>query len=151
MEPTTGIEPVNLILTKDVLYLLSYVGGNRLSVGKWQPFMSSSNELTYWKRHPLIPRFHLFLWSAQKYFSVKPIGNGYLLEIPRISFRFLKFWSGKRDSNPRPSAWKADALANWAIPAKTPTVEFRDAVNFDASILMRQFWCRQIFGRNFNV
>ncbi len=21
-------------------------------------------------------------------------------------------WSGKRDSNPRPSAWKADALAN---------------------------------------
>ena len=26
-------------------------------------------------------------------------------------------WSGKRDSNPRPSAWKADALANWAIPA----------------------------------
>ena len=26
MEPTTGIEPVNLILTKDVLYQLSYVG-----------------------------------------------------------------------------------------------------------------------------
>jgi hypothetical protein len=51
MKPTTGIEPVNLILTKDVLYLLSYVG--------------------------------------------KKI-----------------FWSGKRDSNPRPSAWKADALAN---------------------------------------
>ena len=24
--PTTGIEPVNLILTKDALYLLSYVG-----------------------------------------------------------------------------------------------------------------------------
>jgi hypothetical protein len=29
MEPTTGIEPVNLILTKDVLYLLSYVGQKR--------------------------------------------------------------------------------------------------------------------------
>ena len=29
MEPTTGIEPVNLILTKDVLYLLSYVGVER--------------------------------------------------------------------------------------------------------------------------
>jgi hypothetical protein len=27
MEPTTGIEPVNLFLTKEVLYLLSYVGG----------------------------------------------------------------------------------------------------------------------------
>ena len=26
MEPTTGIEPVNLILTKDALYQLSYAG-----------------------------------------------------------------------------------------------------------------------------
>ncbi len=26
MEPTTGIEPVNLVLTKDALYRLSYVG-----------------------------------------------------------------------------------------------------------------------------
>ncbi len=26
MEPTTGIEPVNLFLTKESLYLLSYVG-----------------------------------------------------------------------------------------------------------------------------
>ena len=55
MEPTTGIEPVNLILTKDVLYELSYVGAD----------------------------------SSK--FNNK---------------------SGKRDSNPRPSAWKADALAN---------------------------------------
>ena len=28
MEPTTGIEPVNLFLTKEALYLLSYVGNN---------------------------------------------------------------------------------------------------------------------------
>ncbi len=27
------------------------------------------------------------------------------------------YWSGKRDSNPQPTAWKAVALANWAIPA----------------------------------
>jgi hypothetical protein len=53
MEPTTGLEPVNLFLTKEVLYLLSYVG--------------------------------LFAYRT---------------------------WSGKRDSNPRPSAWKADALAS---------------------------------------
>ena len=26
MEPTTGLEPGDLVLTKDVLYLLSYVG-----------------------------------------------------------------------------------------------------------------------------
>ena len=28
MEPTTGIEPVNLILTKDALYQLSYMGSS---------------------------------------------------------------------------------------------------------------------------
>ena len=30
MEPTTGLEPVNLFLTKEVLYLLSYVGPGEL-------------------------------------------------------------------------------------------------------------------------
>jgi hypothetical protein len=33
MEPTTGVEPVNLILTKDVLYLLSYVGTCTVGAG----------------------------------------------------------------------------------------------------------------------
>jgi hypothetical protein len=32
MEPTTGIEPVNPILTKDVLYQLSYVGAYSLEI-----------------------------------------------------------------------------------------------------------------------
>ena len=33
--------------------------------------------------------------------------------IIHVSMRVLRIkWSGKRDSNPRPSAWKADALAN---------------------------------------
>ena len=35
-------------------------------------------------------------------------------------------WSGKRDSNPRPSAWKADALANWAIPASSTNLKIQD-------------------------
>ena len=35
-------------------------------------------------------------------------------------------WSGKRDSNPRPSAWKADALANWAIPASSTNLKTQD-------------------------
>ena len=30
MEPTTGIEPVNLFLTKEVLYQLSYVGNTKI-------------------------------------------------------------------------------------------------------------------------
>ncbi len=39
VEPTTGVEPVNLFLTKEVLYLLSYVG---LSVC-WLPLMTSGD------------------------------------------------------------------------------------------------------------
>ena len=31
----------------------------------------------------------------------------------------VTFWSGKRDSNPRPSAWKADALATELFPLKS--------------------------------
>jgi hypothetical protein len=53
----------DLILTKDVLYQLSYVG------------------------LPIAASF------------VEPLAA-------------TQTWSGKRDSNPRPSAWKADALAN---------------------------------------
>ncbi len=34
----------------------------------------------------------------------------------RIPVRTIDFWSGKRDSNPRPSAWKADALATELLP-----------------------------------
>ena len=33
MEPTTGIEPVNLFLTKEALYRLSYVGRFRSGAG----------------------------------------------------------------------------------------------------------------------
>ena len=38
MEPTTGIEPVNLILTKDALYRLSYVGRikQKLAIRNWK-------------------------------------------------------------------------------------------------------------------
>ena len=34
MEPTTWIEPVNLILTKDALYQLSYVGMPQVGMGR---------------------------------------------------------------------------------------------------------------------
>jgi hypothetical protein len=65
MEPTTGIEPVNLILTKDALYRLSYVG---LTVITLTPFISQI------------------------------------------------IWSGRRDSNSRHSAWKAEALPTELLP-----------------------------------
>ena len=34
-----------------------------------------------------------------------------------IRFLLVCKWSGQWDSNSQPSAWKADALANWAMPA----------------------------------
>ena len=41
----------------------------------------------------------------------------------RLNVKKSANWSGKRDSNPRHSAWKADALASWAIPADYAMVE----------------------------
>ena len=82
LEPTTGIEPVNLFLTKEVLYLLSYVGS-----------MSLRLSLKNGTIHPE------FLYSPDVGSSVA-----------------LNFWSGKRDSNPRRSAWKADALPTELFP-----------------------------------
>ena len=37
-----------------------------------------------------------------------------------ITVENWKKWSGKRYSNPRPSAWKADALATELFPLETP-------------------------------
>ena len=37
----------------------------------------------------------------------------FITQLPVIN----KKWSGRRDSNSRQSAWKAEALANWATPA----------------------------------
>ncbi len=75
VEPTTGIEPVNLFLTKEVLYLLSYVG------------LYFSKKYSISEMSPLFPKS------------------------PRSCC-----WSGKRDSNPRRSAWKADALPTELFP-----------------------------------
>ncbi len=103
MEPTTGIEPVNLILTKDVLYLLSYVGRELFSEGNDSPpfpFQVNLNKGIF------APLKQVVLNYSHK-ISV-PMNRIAIVKYCRIS----KLWSGKRDSNPRPSAWKADALAN---------------------------------------
>ena len=43
VEPTTGIEPVNLFLTKEVLYRLSYVGQPRV----FEPLRNYSTNLSH--------------------------------------------------------------------------------------------------------
>lgn len=71
MEPTTGIEPVDLFLTKEALYRLSYVG------------------------------------------IIRGTPTNVFLIVP------LVFWSGRRDSNSRQPAWKAEALPTELLPLLT--------------------------------
>ena len=51
LEPTTGIEPVNLFLTKEVLYLLSYVGMRDAAIGFGEDSSHNAGfEVRPWKR-----------------------------------------------------------------------------------------------------
>ncbi len=88
LEPTTGIEPVNLFLTKEVLYRLSYVGSHDVpttgAVGKIPPGLDA---MTGKEEGGTLSR---------------------------------RIWSGKRGSNPRHSAWKADALPTELFPLCGP-------------------------------
>ena len=72
---------------------------------------------------------HLILRNLD---GLKPIGHPFgsksrilftfILRLAQFSFRFLRadsvnmFASGRRDSNPRPSAWQADALPTELLP-----------------------------------
>ena len=87
MEPTTGIEPVNLFLTKEVLYLLSYVGADRRGTLLWESEVSVD-------------------WNTCHHRHLDQLAARTLILV----------WSGKRDSNPRRSAWKADALPTELFP-----------------------------------
>ena len=77
LEPTTGIEPVNLFLTKEALYRLSYVGMDR--------FFCSDNSPNFFKT-------------------------------PKNRTVQRSVWSGRRGSNSRHSAWKAEALPTELLP-----------------------------------
>ena len=71
MEPTTGIEPVNLFLTKEALYRLSYVGpanqraakwngtfGDRIHRSAWSGRRDSNSRLPAWKAGALPTELH---------------------------------------------------------------------------------------------
>jgi hypothetical protein len=64
MEPTTGIEPVNLILTKDALYQLSYVG----------PLTGAGNGTR--TRNPQLGRLTLWPLSYSRFLRVTYGGEG---------------------------------------------------------------------------
>jgi hypothetical protein len=71
MEPTSGIEPEDLFLTKEALYRLSYVG-----------------KLDYIR----------------------------IVLIEGLARSRRRTWSGRRGSNSRQSAWKAEALPTELLP-----------------------------------
>lgn len=87
LEPATGIEPVNLHLTKMVLYQLSYAG-------KW-----THSDCRQKQKRPTLSAFpmddglHSFLQS----------GIPWILEIPHKIFSILqdRFWWAGQDSNLR--------------------------------------------------
>ena len=47
VEPTTGIEPVNLFLTKEALYRLSYVGSSLTPDAEKQPVLHLERETRF--------------------------------------------------------------------------------------------------------
>ena len=65
MEPTTGIEPVNLILTKDALYQLSYVG----------PFETGAGNGTR-TRNPQLGRLTLWPLSYSRFLEGNMVERG---------------------------------------------------------------------------
>ena len=98
-----GNRTLDLFLTKEVLYRLSYVGrlSFTLAAARGVIFLNATRGLVCSFRYAPLAR-PLFRASGAVDFN----------------------WSGKRDSNPRPQAWKARALPTELFPpAKNHLVE----------------------------
>ena len=139
MEPTTGLEPVNLFLTKEVLYLLSYVGQPKrkaiLCATFWAPLNIASSGPSPLK--PALPH-NISIDSKVKHkitrdstiyingtnISVMERGG---FEPPKASpadlqsapfdrsgtspdYPLHSLWSWRWDSNPQPADYKSAAL-----------------------------------------
>ena len=96
----------DLILTKDVLYQLSYMGTYRLGGKK---YLKTGGE--GWIRTSE--------GASQQIYSLPRLTASVPLH---ITFLVSQIWSGRRDLNPRPSAWKADALAAELRPHDQPVI-----------------------------
>ncbi len=130
MEPTTGIEPVNLFLTKEVLYLLSYVGpgaGNGTRTRNPQ-----LGRLTLWPIE-LFPRHWGKLVERGGFEPPKaaptdlqsaPFGHSGTSPAGNASIFFA--WSWRWESNPQPADYKSAALplsyASFGSPGHRPWV-----------------------------
>jgi hypothetical protein len=115
MEPTTGIEPVNLFLTKEALYLLSYVG-NLKTVYFWSGRRDSNSRHSAWKAEALptelLPHRPEWWWGEDLNLrrrmptDLQSVPFGHSGTPPSDNTP----WSQRRDSNPRPTDYKSVAL-----------------------------------------
>ena len=109
MEPTNGIEPLNLFLTKEALYRLSYVGNQLLD-----PLSVSSRMIINRDTQALRTDMAIELPVYQQTFNVRCARTPlYIMNRCRIA---VILWSGRRDSNSRHPAWKAEALPTELLP-----------------------------------
>ena len=128
MEPTTGLEPVNLFLTKEVLYLLSYVGFRPFNLF-FLPVCPCSPRQWLVTRLPLSPTCMLLFPGGEgrirtseglrrQIYSLLPLATREPLHTPRIlllaslkrQFKLFLSWSWRWDSNPQPADYKSAAL-----------------------------------------
>jgi hypothetical protein len=139
MEPTTGIEPVNLFLTKEVLYRLSYVGKLKFRrFNFYVPTYFSQSAILCLERFEKcgagngtrtrdvqLGRLTLYQLSYSRRANKKDRAIGWwrgedsnlrrrrqqIYSLPPLATREpLHDWSWRWDSNPQPADYKSAAL-----------------------------------------
>ena len=111
LEPASGLEPLTSPLPR----------GCSTTWATWaclifrpRIYKIRNKAIFFWK---IAMFFILLLWSWQLDLNQRPADyKSAALPTELCQLENAK-WSGKRGSNPQPTAWKAVALANWAIPA----------------------------------
>ena len=85
----------------------------------------SSSQLSYSRSKVVLPvRFERTAYALEGRCSIQLSYGSIIIMLKKkalhkklITSYIRLLWSGRRDSNSRQSAWKAEALANWATPA----------------------------------
>ena len=133
VEPTTGLEPVNLFLTKEVLYLLSYVGlylliipetpqtcQGRLTIFGGEGRIRTSEGVagrftvcSLWPLGNLTTFFAIYIPTVPA--AIKPLellegAHRLSLLSPLAPVAYFGIWSWRWDLNPQPADYKSAAL-----------------------------------------
>ena len=133
----------DLSLTKEVLYLLSYVGITH-STKLYMPYFILKQKTKKLNRDYYIKNgAGDWTWTGNLL-----ITNQLLYHWATPAYTFQHIWSGKRGSNPRPTAWKAVALPIELFPryitltsyqSNSSTIKFNQNIN-NLEFSRRCFW-----------